>query len=122
MTQTVVVTGGAGFIGHHLVNFLSKTKRVVVLENFARGEAERLNSSSKNVILKRCDIQQYTEVQKALEDFTISEFYHLAAINGTDNFYKFPVEIMNVGVLGCVNILRYMAENRIQTGVFFLLE
>ena len=118
MSEITVVTGGAGFIGHYLVKFLSQSCTVVALDDFSRGEASRLKHSPKNIILKDCDITNYNEITEALKEYTVSNVYHLAAINGTENFYKIPIKIMDVGVIGCMNMLKYMAENSVKTGIF----
>lgn len=118
MKNVAVVTGGAGFIGHHLVSSLCKNTAVVVLDNYSRGDASRLKGISKNVILKDCDLTKYNQIEYALREYNVIEVYHLAAINGTDNFYKLPIEIMDVGVLGCVNMLRFMKERDCKVGVF----
>ena len=118
MKNVAVVTGGAGFIGHHLVNSLCKDTTVVVLDNYVRGVASRLKDIGENLILKDCDITKYEQIELALREYNVVEVYHLAAINGTDNFYKIPIDIMNVGILGCINILKFMKEFNCKIGVF----
>jgi UDP-glucose 4-epimerase len=107
MKEVVVVTGGGGFIGHHLVKRLMADNQVVVLDNFSRGAPERLVEVEDRVIIKKCDITDFNAIEEALNSFNVSAIFHLAAINGTGNFYKIPLEIMDVGVLGCKNILDY---------------
>ena len=118
MDEIAVVTGGAGFIGHHLVKFLSQSSKVVALDNFSRGEASRLKNFPKNVILKDCDITNYGRITEVLQEYNVTKVYHLAAINGTENFYKIPIQIMDVGIIGCMNMLKYMAENSVKIGIF----
>jgi len=107
MKEVVVVTGGGGFIGHHLVKQLMQNNDVVVLDNFSRGTPERLIGFEDKVLVRNCDITDYTSIEKCLSDLSVKAIYHLAAINGTGNFYKIPVEIMDVGILGCFNVLTY---------------
>lgn len=116
--NTVLITGGAGFIGHHLVRSLSMNNKVLVLDNYSRGEKTRLNEISHNIEIKFCDIQRYEEIISVTEGYEISTVYHLAAINGTENFYKIPIEIMDVGILGCMNMLKFMVDREIKKGVF----
>ena len=118
MKEVSVVTGGAGFIGHHLVKSLSAVSAVVVLDNFSRGEISRLEGLGDEVIIKHCDLTVYEEVELALKEFNVNVIYHLAAINGTNNFYKIPIKIMDVGILGCLNVLRFMKKFGCRVGVF----
>jgi UDP-glucose 4-epimerase len=107
MKKVAVVTGGGGFIGHHLVSSLIKDYQVIVLDNFSRGSVQRLSNFKDNLLVLNCDITDYSSIEKSLVDYKISVIFHLAAINGTGNFYKIPIKIMDVGILGCFNILKY---------------
>lgn len=113
MNKVAVVTGGGGFIGHHLVDSLSQDYHVVVLDNFSRGTPERLSNVNDNVTVLNCDITDYSSLQKSLSSYDVNIMFHLAAINGTGNFYKIPVKIMDVGVMGCFNVLKYVKENKV---------
>lgn len=117
MKEVVVVTGGGGFIGHHLVKQLMQTNEVVVLDNFSRGTPERLIGFEHKVLVRNCDITDYTSIEKCLSDLNVKAIYHLAAINGTGNFYKIPIEIMDVGILGCLNVLTFAKKHGIENVV-----
>jgi UDP-glucose 4-epimerase len=110
-----LVTGGGGFIGHHLVSELSKKRRVLVLDNFKRGGASRLDNYASDVVVRECDITDYNQAKKCIADFQIDRIFHLAAINGTGNFYRIPVEVLDVGVLGCYNILKISAARNVRS-------
>lgn len=114
MKTVSVVTGGGGFIGHHLVKELEKSENILVLDNFSRGVPERLNSCGSNVEVTKCDITNFNELKRILDKYKIKDFYHLAAINGTGNFYKIPVQIMDVGIHGCHNVLNYSLEKKVE--------
>ena len=111
--DTVVVTGGAGFIGHHLVERLAETDHVVVLDNYSRGVPERLLGIEGSIDVVKCDITKPSELAECLDTYEVSCIFHLAAINGTDNFYNIPITIMNVGILGCLNICNYVERRGI---------
>lgn len=113
MKEVVVVTGGGGFIGHHLVKRLIKTNEVVVLDNFSRGTPERLVGLEDRLLIRDCDITDYNSIEKSLHNLDIKVIYHLAAINGTGNFYKIPIDIMDVGILGCLNVLTFAKKHDI---------
>lgn len=75
-----LVTGGAGFIGSHLVDaFVSRGEDVVVLDDLSTGRKEFLDGAlrSKRVRLVRGDCQKDADLRKALRD--VDEVWHLAA-------------------------------------------
>jgi UDP-glucose 4-epimerase len=77
----ILVTGGAGFIGTHLVNKLIEMKHdVVVLDNFSVGKRENVNG--KATIIEG-DIKDPFDVGKAMKD--CSAVFHLAAISDVRN-------------------------------------
>ena len=122
MKKVIVITGGGGFIGHHLTKRLLERSQVLVLDNFVRGSSNRLtNLTSDSLIVKNCDITNYKMLASSLEEFDVEVIYHLAAINGTGNFYTIPIQIMDVGVLGCYNILKY-ASKKIFPKLLLLLQ
>ena len=99
-----LVTGGAGFIGSYLVKrLLADGNDVVVFDNLERGRLSRLSSSMENINLINGDIRNYEEVERAVREVDV--VYHLAAVNGTENFYKHPRRVLDVGLRGVLNIM-----------------
>jgi nucleoside-diphosphate-sugar epimerase len=97
--STVLVTGGLGFIGRSLAHELRmRGKTVRILDNQLRGNAKYLEAAEENYELVLGDIREREVVKKAVEG--CSEIYHLAAINGTKNFYNIPRQVLEVGVIG----------------------
>ena len=104
-SSTVIITGGAGFIGHHLACHLSEKFKVVVIDNFERGKLERIKTLD-NVECLDIDLQDKKLLLKSLSKISNIEcIFHLAAINGTGNFYRIPLRILETGVLSCLHIL-----------------
>ena len=101
-----MITGGAGFIGAHLVKkLLDDSHQVSVIDNFYRSIPERIKGfqTNPNFKLHNKDIKDLDSIKPLFED--VDCVYHLAAINGTDNFYKIPIEILDVGIYGIRNVL-----------------
>lgn len=101
-----LITGGAGFIGAHLVKvLLDESNHVSVIDNFYRSVPERIKvfETNPNFKIFNSDIKNLNAIKPLFED--IDCVYHLAAINGTENFYKIPVEILDVGIYGIRNVL-----------------
>lgn len=103
MGKRVVVTGGGGFIGAYLVRRLVRDGwDVVVVDNMVRGDASRFAEVADDVELHTCDVRDQAALEKA---FTGAEVVmHLAAINGTENFYTQPELVLEVGMLGAMAV------------------
>ena len=98
-----LVTGGAGFIGSALVKrLLEKGHQVVVLDNFSRGKGHRLPNHS-NLTVIHGDIRNLEAVYTAMHD--CDSVIHAAYVQGTQNFYTKPQEVLEVGVKGITNVL-----------------
>lgn len=105
----MLITGGAGFIGYHLAKKLSEQgNTVTILDNFARGKKDKHITAlidSENVELLTVDMTVKEQVLAIPHDFDI--VYHFAAINGTENFYRIPDKVLNVGVLSILFLLEW---------------
>ena len=81
-----LVTGGAGFLGSHLVDSLvERGDEVVVLDDLSVGHRSQVEASAKFV---HGDVRLTDDWEKACENFQPEIIHHLAAINGTRRFHK----------------------------------
>jgi UDP-glucose 4-epimerase len=118
----VLVTGGAGFIGSHLVDeLLRKECRVLVYDNFDpfyRDKEHNLEHHSKNSNLKlvRGDILDYDSLTNAMNDVDV--VFHLAAQPGVQYSIKNPRKVQEVNVTGTVNVLSAALANRVKKTVY----
>ena len=107
MVNRVLVTGGAGFIGSHLVDgLISEGFDVVVLDDFSSGRRENLSLhfGKPNFCLVEGDIKDKSDVKKALEGVDV--VFHFAAIVSVDFSVKNPLLVNEVNVGGTLNVLR----------------
>ncbi len=109
--MTILVTGGAGFIGSHLVGALANAgERVLIFDDLSRGK-----SSSLKTGIARCyqgDIRNPNDTRLPFRG--VDEVIHLAYINGTKTFYEKPAEVLDVGVRGMLNLLDACRVNNIR--------
>lgn len=113
MSNKIAITGGAGFIGSYLVKrFVSLGYHVVAIDNFLRGTPTRLQNLGGNFEMKNVDICDAEQLINATKD--CKAIFHLAAINGTENFYKIPDKILEVGVKGMFNVMEACYKNGIK--------
>lgn len=99
MGERVVVTGGGGFVGAYLVKRLVRDGwDVAVVDTMVRGDARRLTPVRDDITLYDCDVRDEDALRTAFRGAEV--VIHLAAVNGTENFYKFPELVLDVGLRG----------------------
>lgn len=114
----VLVTGGAGFIGSHLIDHLLKFhNQVVILDNFYNPIALRLEPDRFNGIkLLRGDIRDIGTLVGEIGK--INYVFHLAAIVGTQISMKDPSLTHEVNVTATLNLLRTYSGSKLRRLVF----
>jgi UDP-glucuronate 4-epimerase len=104
----VLVTGGAGFIGSHLVGALLKRgDEVCIVDNFDPFYPARLKrlSLAPEARLVEADIRDSAAMQKAFGDFKPEVVVHLAALAGVRPSLERPADYMDVNVRGTATLL-----------------
>ena len=114
MEIKAVVTGGAGFIGSHLVNFLiERDVVVIVIDNLVAGKRERVNPKAKLIV---ADIRDREALAPA---FTGAEHvFHLAALPRVQYSIEHPVETHETNVTGTLNVLLAAREAKVKRVVY----
>ena len=111
--QKILVTGGSGFIGSAITNYLVKNGHsVTVFDNNSRGKLRRLKDVLSKIKFKKGDIRDYKKLQSIGGNF--DTVIHLAYVNGTKFFYKKPFEILDIAANGLLNILRFSKEKKVK--------
>jgi len=117
--EKVLVTGGAGFIGSHLVDeLINRGYEVIVLDNFYSGKIENLrkNLKNKNFKLIKGDIRNIKDVKKAVKD--VNAIFHLAAIVSVPLSIENPILVNEVNVLGSLNVLKIAIEENVDKFIY----
>jgi nucleoside-diphosphate-sugar epimerase len=91
--KKIVVTGGAGFIGSHLVKKLVELgAKVTVVDNFSRGTRKNLKEVKNKIIIKNVDLRQENKVKKIFQGQEI--IFNLAALNTGVDYDQGRTQIM----------------------------
>ena len=99
----VLVTGGAGFIGSHLVDALrGMGSKVWILDNLSTGKKENIDHSVGHIEFIEGDIRDITTCQRACEN--IEYIFHQAALGSVPRSIQDPSTSISVNVTGTVNV------------------
>ena len=124
--ETILVTGGAGFIGSHVCDsLLDRGFKVVCVDNFNDyydPEIKERNiqkaSGNNNFVLYRVDITDKIELRKIFEKEKIDKIIHLAARAGVRDSFENPELYEKVNVEGTRNLLEFANEFKIKKFIF----
>jgi nucleoside-diphosphate-sugar epimerase len=114
---TYLVTGGAGFIGSHLVRFfLERGGRVRVLDDFSTGKRENLSEVEGKIELVPGSLLSPSDVEAAVQgvDFVL----HQAAIPSVPRSVEFPLESHEANATGTLRLLRSAAAAGVRRLVY----
>lgn len=117
MSETYLVTGGAGFIGSHAVRrLLSDGHRVRVLDNFSTGRRSNLTEVMSDIELIEGDLRSYERVHTACvgADFVL----HLGALPSVPRSVQDPLASNAVNVTGTLNVMLAGRDTGVRRVVF----
>ena len=103
MEKTILITGGAGFIGSHLCDFLlNKNFKIICVDNLITGNKKNIEHLSNNQNFKfiNQDISKHIAINENL-DYIL----HLASPASPVDYQKIPIQTLKVGSLGTHNTL-----------------
>ncbi len=111
MTKSILITGGAGFIGCHVVQlFVEKYPeyKIVNLDALTyAGNLENLKSveNASNYVFEKADIQDVVSLERIFSTHKITDVIHLAAESHVDRSISDPLAFVMTNVIGTVNLL-----------------
>ncbi len=108
-----IVTGGAGFVGSHLVEqLIEKQHDVIVIDNLSKGKKENLSKVIDRIKFLDLDIRDYISMEQNIRN--VDGIFHQAALTVVQDSFKRPEEYSQVNVEGTENIFRLANENNIK--------
>jgi len=113
----ILVTGGAGFIGGYLVDFLLNSHKVTIYDNLSNSSKETLNSLiKKGARFFKGDILDYDTLVESSKGFDL--VIHLAAKLDVTESTLHPEVVENINVNGTINVLKSCIKNNTKKIIF----
>jgi UDP-glucose 4-epimerase len=108
-----VVTGGAGFIGSHIVKLLIQKKYdVTVIDNLHTGNKKNLQSVIDKIDFYEIDIREYEKISKIIQK--TDGIFHQAALTSVPESFEIPEEYHDVNVKGTENIFNIAKKQNLK--------
>lgn len=118
MAKRILITGGAGFIGSHIVDELvKKDYEITVLDNLIRGKIESIQQhiDSKRITFIKGDVLDVAAVDSAVSK--ADYVFHEAADN-INKSQKFPPESVAVNMMGSVNVFDACLKHNVKRVIY----
>jgi dTDP-glucose 4,6-dehydratase len=126
MQKNIIITGGAGFIGSHVVRlFVNKYPEYNIINLDAltyAGNLENLKDiqDKPNYVFEKADIRDADAIQALFQKYQPYGVVHLAAESHVDRSISNPIEFVTTNVVGTVNLLNaFRAHGDMQHGRFY---
>ena len=108
--KTVLVTGGAGFIGSNIADeLIDRGYKVVIIDNLSTGLAENINKKAKYI---KGDVRNTKDLDKVFKN-RIDVIFHIAGCASTIKSFNDPAADLNTNVGGTINIINYAVKHKV---------
>jgi UDP-glucose 4-epimerase len=121
--MSILVTGGAGYIGSHTCLELLQAKYdVVVLDNLSNSKAEPLRRvealTGKSLLFEQTDLRDKAALEAVFERHTITAVIHFAGLKAVGESVSIPLHYYQNNVAGTLNLCEAMAQHQVYNLVF----
>lgn len=114
--ENILVTGGAGYIGSHIVELLIKTKsNIIIIDNLVTGHKKLLNKKAKFI---KVDIKNKTLITKIINNYEISSIIHLAGSLNVSEAEKNKKKYYKNNVEGTLNLVKACKNSFVKNIIF----
>jgi UDP-glucose 4-epimerase len=119
----ILVTGGTGYIGSHLVlQLLEKNENVVIYDNLSNSNFKVLEIlrklSGKNFEFVKGDINNRNSLQSLFAKFNFETVFHLAGLKSVSESSKYPLKYFETNVAGTLNLINFMIASKTNQLIF----
>ena len=112
----ILVTGGAGYIGSHIVEqLINDRENVIILDNLVTGYKKLINKKAKFI---KADIKHKSKIIKIIQDHNITSIIHLAAYLNVSEAEKNKKKYYRNNVIGTKNLLEACKNSKVKNIIF----
>tara|TARA_Y100000389_G_scaffold86940_1_gene83593 strand:- start:712 stop:1686 length:975 start_codon:yes stop_codon:yes gene_type:complete len=113
---SILITGGAGYIGSHIVEQLIKSdEKVVILDNLVTGHIKLINKKAKFI---KADIKNKSQIISIIRDNNITSIIHLAAYLNISEAEKNKKKYFKNNIIGTKNLLEACKNSKVENIIF----
>ena len=114
--NSILVTGGAGYIGSHIIEELVKTKsKIIIVDNLSTGYKKLIN---RKAVFIKGDVKSYFSLLKIIKKYKIKSIIHLAACLNISEAERNKEKYYKNNVLGTLNIVKCCKNTTVKNIVF----
>lgn len=114
--KTILITGGAGYIGSHATHALiKKGYKTIVLDNFSTGYNDFIHSESEII---DCDLEDYEGLLDATKNLTFDSVIHFASKSIIPESMSQPFLYLEGNVMSAINLLKLMNHKAVNNIIF----
>jgi len=112
--MNILIVGGAGYIGSHIVTLIKKKNKTIIFDNFSNSKKNIINSfkalNLKNIVIIKGDIRDTKLLIKVIKQYRIDSVIHLAALKSVKESFKKKKNYFDNNVNGSISLVRAMLK------------